>query len=264
MSNWPFRYQMLFLGGVPALFTWIALTLNTVYSSWDALTAAQQRHGQAVAHQIAPSCEFAIFSGDMHALNRQLEQGIHHSDLQLVELYDTDFHLLTRVGQISSPTHNAPPELSFSAPVLASTVAVDELTNTNPSPPQQIGTVVVTLSAAPVLNARNQAIHQALWIGFTILLLSLLLLLFLSKRYTALFITIRHAMSNIAQGDFSPPKSPLPSKGELGELSDDLHRMAAALNRNRKATRSAYEQMAARAAEAERLATQSDHRAAEP
>ena len=257
MSNWPFRYQIIFLSSTPALFVWLALTFNTIYTSWDTLLQSHQRYGAALANQIAPSCEFAIFSGDMTPLKTLLEKNITNSDILMVELYDTEFHLLLQVGnRIPPQQQDSALELTFTAPIHSSLLQVDEMEQNLSS--RQLGTVSITLSPSPILQTQQRIIEQAIWLGALSLLLIGVLVLLLSNRFTRIFRALRSAMDQIARGDFSPPKHPLPSSGELGELSQDLHKMAAALDRNRKATLAAYEQLQQRAEEAERFASSSD------
>lgn len=253
MINWPFRYQLFFLGILPAVVSWAALTLNTVYTNWETLSESHHQHGQMLANQIAPSCEFAIFSGDMEPLNQLLKRSLRHSDVELIEIYDTHFHLLSRIGEIPSPQINGTEvQPIFSAPVYASIIQLDEINGAVPEQ-QRIGSVAITLSTETIQKARGKIIRNALWVGGATLLLTMLLVLLLSKRYISVFHTLRNAMRKISNGDFSPPREALPSSGELGELSQDLHRMAAALERNRKATLAAYDQLEQRANEAERM-----------
>ena len=253
MSNWPFRYQIIFLSSIPAFFIWIALTLNTVYTSLENLTSAYHQQGQMLANLIAPSCEFAIFSGDMRSLHQQLQNSVAHPNIQLIEVYNNSLHLLERVGEVTTPLLSGDePKLTFTATIHSTVVAMDEVDSLHTKPPP-LGSAVITLSPEPMIQLRQQIIQQALWVGTAALLLTLLLVLILSNRFTQVFSALRSAMKLIAAGDFSPPKQPLPSRGELGELSQDLHKMASALERNRKATLATYDQMALRAREAERI-----------
>ncbi len=257
MNNWSFRYQIIFLGTIPALLTWVALTINTVYTSWETLSEAHQRHGQMLVNQIAPSCEFALFSRDMEPLNRLLQKSIQQSDILQIEVYDNQYHLLSQVGerhlQPLSPELELDLQLTFSAPIYSSIININRSDN-SPIQDNYLGSVSITLSAQPILDTREQIFIQALWSGGAALLLATLLVLFLSHRFTTVFIALRSAMRQIATGDFSPPKQALPSKGDLGAVSQDLHKMAAALERNRKEALAAYEQLELRAQQAEELA----------
>lgn len=235
MSNWPFRYQILLLGLIPALFTWISLTINTLYSSWETLDRTYRQHGQTIAHLIAPSTEFSLFSGDLGPLQQRLQQHLSDTHIERIEIYDHDLHLLMRVGPTPPPTLTPDTTLQFSATILPT---IEEGVPTTP-----LGSVTITLSQQPLLEQRNQIIQQALWVGGAALLLTLVVSATLSMHLTRLFQRIRSAMRQIGNGDFSPPKQPLPTEGELGELTQDLHRMAASLERNRQATLAAYELM---------------------
>ncbi len=255
MNNWSIRNQIILLMSLPALFVWIAMTASTLYTSWNTLTESQQRHGDILAKLIAPSTEFAIFSGNIAPLKKALQQSITDSDIEIIEIYDTEFHLLHRSGNFSRSTLivNDTPSLTFTAPVYSTITAIEDNIPPISTAAEQIGSIAITLSTQPTLEAQQTIIRQALWLGFLSLTLIGIVVLLLTNRVTLLFKTFRGAMHQIALGDYSPPKQPLPSNGELGELSQDLHKMAAALERNRRSTLAAYEQLELRAVEAERI-----------
>lgn len=256
MNNWSIRYQLILLISLPALFVWIALTASTLYVSWNTLTDSHQRHGEILAKLIAPSTEFAIFSGDMAPLKKALQQNISDSDIEKIEIHDTEFHLLFRSEGFSQRplVTNSPPPLTFTAPVYSSVTPIEDTTQAAQMETEQIGSVTITLSPQSTLDAQQTIIEQALWLGLLSLLLISIIVLLLTNRVTSLINVFRSAMRQIAAGDYSPPKQRLPANGELGEISQDLHTMAAALERNRRSTLAAYKQLEVRAQEAERFA----------
>ena len=254
MNNWSFRHQIIFISLAPALLTWVTLTLNTVYTSWDTLSRSYTHHGKMLAQQIAPSCEFALFSGDMEPLNTLLTRSLTETDILTIEIYDSHYHLLSRIGDPPPQHSETVQQLTFSAPIYSSIIDL-ERTDIGEQHGEYLGSVSITLSPDSIIKARETIIEQALWLGGIVLILTASLALFLTYRFTLIFSALRSAMSKIAHGDFSPPREELPAKGELGDLSHDLHRMAAALERNRKEAIAAYEELELRALEAEQMVT---------
>ncbi len=252
MKNWPFRYQMILVGAIPALLTWLMLTITTLYTSWDILHNEHIKHGEMMVAQMAPSCEFAIFSGDMDPLNQLLGNMVSRSDVEWIELYDNQYHLLTNLGNSTLPDDNSTIR-KFTAPVHSTTLEVDDAADSVSTTVTTIGYLSIGLSNDSLLLAREKLLYQALTIGGVIIAIIMLLVSTISYRSTLIFNNLRSAMGHISRGDFSPLSEDLPKKGELGELSEDLQRMASALERNRKEALAAYELLEQRTADSEKI-----------
>ncbi len=251
MKNWPFRYQIILISTIPAILVWLAMTASNLYLTSETLHQAHARHGETLARQIAPSCEFAIFSGDMEPLEQILEKIVDTSDIEWIEVYDTEYHLLAHAG---SPPTTANSEIGvFSAPIDSTILAIDDYSTMERDPPATVGTISIGVTAEPIRQLQGDLLLRSLWIGISILILIVLSAVAISRGLTSIFQRIRRSMGRIAHGDFSPPDGDLPDQGELGELVDDLHKMAQSLERNRKQALAAYEELEIKSRENEQL-----------
>ena len=252
MKHWPFRYQMILVGAIPALLTWLMLTFTTLYTSWGILYDEHLKHGEMMVTQMAPSCEFAIFSGDMDPLNQLLDNVVSRSDVEWIELYDNQYHLLTHLGSPALPGESDTIQ-KFTAPVYSTTLKIDDVADGDSTTAITVGYLSIGLSNSSLLQARERLLYRALTIGGVIITVILLLVSAISRRLTLIFHNLHSAMGRISRGDFSPLIEDLPKKGELGELSEDLQKMASALERNSKEALTAYELLEKRAAEINKM-----------
>lgn len=252
MKNWPFRYQTMLISSIPALVVWLMLTISNLYITWSTLDHEQTKHGEALVGQIAPSCEFAIFSGDMTLLDQLLEKVITTSDIQWVEVYDMEFHLLTHVGKLSSTAMKSKTK-TFTAPIYSSILDINGEPGTTEDLPSTIGSVSIGLSTSPMQRLQHDLLVRSMWSGAITIILIILLAIFISRGLSSTFHNFRITMRKIASGDFSPPAEGLPTQGELGELTADLQKMVQSLKRNREHALAAYELLEIKNRENEKL-----------
>ncbi len=252
MKNWPFRYQIILISAIPALLVWLILTTSNLYLTWGALNQIHQQHGETLVRQLAPSCEFAIFSGDLEPLGQLLENVVATTNVDWIEVFDTEFHLLTRAGRASMSTDDSEGKI-FSAPIHSTALDIDEITNNSGEAPPALGVISIHFSTKPIQQLQHDLLVRSFWIGSAILLLIVVLATTISKKLAAVFQKIRSAMRRIASGDFTVTEEGLPEQGELGELAGDLHKMAQSLERNRKHALAAYEQLEIKSRENEQL-----------
>ena len=70
MNNLPIRMRLLLLALAPLTIIVLLLALHSTVNRIHDLDNALRDHGQAIARQLAPACEYGVFAGNRVILNR--------------------------------------------------------------------------------------------------------------------------------------------------------------------------------------------------
>jgi len=188
----------------------------------------------------------------MDALRTYLNQVVQQPEIDRIEIYDNQFHLLAQIEHIPSSLLEVTPGTVFTAPIHASMLSIDTWDSSNTAPAPLLGSVALTLSNNRLKESRQQLIMETLWAGLSAFVVALLLVYLLSKQLTQFLSRLKLAMGSIASGNLTPPAQNLPTEGELGEITQSLDRVSSTLERNRKEVLAAYEALELQIAESEK------------
>ena len=84
MKNLSIRLQVLMVALVPLIAIVTIVMLYSVVTGWRNLDLALSDHGRAIVRQMAPACEYGVFSGNTEILTRLVNaagepnRGIHY------------------------------------------------------------------------------------------------------------------------------------------------------------------------------------------
>ena len=70
MKEWGIQTRVLFIALVPLMLIVTLLSFHFVQTRLDDLDRALQERGKAIAHQMAPACEYGVFSGNREFRHR--------------------------------------------------------------------------------------------------------------------------------------------------------------------------------------------------
>lgn len=68
MYQWSIKQQIVVLTLIPALIIALVLSFYFTYSHIAYITDATKRNGETITSQIAPSSEYAVFSGNIESI----------------------------------------------------------------------------------------------------------------------------------------------------------------------------------------------------
>ncbi len=243
MINWNVRGRVLFLTLTPAVV--IALVLGTymISSRVRDLEQSLQDRGNAIAHQLAPASEFAVFSGNRRNLRRLAGAALREPDVGAVTIRDADEQVLIHLEHPRSP----PPSPSFHrgapnrrmalyrAEVQQSDLPLEDFTQPgitgpgeNNEAPRRLGYVDIEMSHAATSARQAQVVVNALLLTLVGLGGIVLFALRVSRRVSLPVQRLTHAVRRLEAGALNT-RVPVQSTGELGTLEQGINNMAHAL-----------------------------------
>ena len=233
------------------------LVMTTLFAGYfinarlvDMDTALLER-SQMMAHQLASTSEYAVFSGNEALLKQGAEAVLAGRDVDAVVLLDAASKPLVAVNKQShkhenpaakvnpdTPVYQDKDTLVLYEPIVATQIKLDELSReageVKPVLAKPLGAVIVEISK------RNLAVQKKGMLAYSLLsillaiALSLLVALWAARRITAPVMNIRSAIRSIGEGDLSVRAFPQLKVDELIELADGINQMAQQLLQDRR------------------------------
>jgi signal transduction histidine kinase len=252
-SRWehlPIARQILFLAIVPWLVLFVAIFSFLLHARLTDLEDTQQQRGELLAKQLAVASEFAVLTGNRQQLQALLERSV-KDPVTAIQIWDSQHQLLASFENKSSKNDVD----RFTANVVLEPIDIDDaiLGNSNnnalsigadgsgssnqksvsetKSVPKSIGHLEVRLSRDSIVNARNRAVEVSLLVGMPLLIIAILLVWSLGRRFAQPVVALTAVTVKLAHGDLSI-RSPETGAGETRVLQKAINRMAFNLERN--------------------------------
>ncbi|MDH5572822.1 MAG: ATP-binding protein [Gammaproteobacteria bacterium] len=239
MRNWGIKKRVLFLAIMPTLV--IALTLAFYFNinHINYIEDTLHKRGQTIANNLAPACEYSIFSGNPDILENLILKIITEDDIINVTVTNSFNEAL--ISQTKSKLTQYPASISttfiedkqiiFTAPIVSTAIAVDELDElyetgdaTKTPTTRIIGHVFITMSS---LSTRVQQVNSLIK-GFLITLIGLVITVFIaikiSRGVTNPILSLTSAVNKIARGELGT-RIKIDSAGEIGSLERGVNKM---------------------------------------
>ncbi len=273
------KTRVLLVALLPGALIALALAFFFVHDRFADLEAALHQRGRALARQLAPAAEYAMFSGNREALAALAQSVAWEPDLKAIRFLGKYGELLAGRGDPApllpaalasdpggdrsgarSGARSGVDSLVFTAPIVATAVRVDDVygpssTNQEAGGRETLGQVVVELSEGPLRAKRVELLATGLAVTLVVLGLSSWLALHLSRGVTRPLQRITKSVQRIGKGDLTV-RVAADSSGALRGLEEGLNDMAAKLQSARDDLESriadATEQLQDKKEEAER------------
>ncbi|MBE9516753.1 MAG: EAL domain-containing protein [Proteobacteria bacterium] len=236
--------KMLMISLLPAAATLFVLLLHSSWQQYESLGSALKERGSAIARQLAPACEYGVFSGNKMILQTLVSKTSQENDVAGVFVLDAGGEILAyaprnnqsviRLSDISS-------RHVYRADIIGSQMKIeaDELYGMDLNPGTQlnkIGTVIVRMDDGRTQKEQNYVLIKNLLISIAGLIV---VALFARRMAAALSGPITRLTQSVAriesgelghrvQGDFD---------GELGILENGINQMALSLQLSREKDR---------------------------
>ncbi len=237
MRNWGINKRVMFLALLPTLLIAFSLASYFSYIRYTSIEESFHMKGQLIADNLAPACEYGVFSGNIDILDKLISNTLLESDVVNITISNNhDQILLSRTRQISTPSTILPyfvdpVEFSYSAAITGSEVNIsdyEELSSLNDSSQPSIsslGYVHVTLNN---MSTKVQQLDSLIK-GFLITASGLFLTVFLAIRISSSVVRpvqrLTQAVKKIAQGELNT-RIEIDSGGEIGSLEEGVNKMA--------------------------------------
>jgi len=228
MRRWGIRARVLFLALVPsALILATLVAYFTTVRISDVDTQLAQR-GAALARQLAPGAEFALFAADRAALQRMADAAAKEADVANVTITDAQGQVVARSGSVPA----APDTVRFTEPVMATRLGVADVPEQmTSSAPRRVGEISVEMSRAGSRAHREALVLAGVGLGMLGILLALVLSVSIGASVTRPVRRLADAM-RILSARGSVDLLPEEDGGELRTLARGFNEMAARLQAN--------------------------------
>jgi len=228
MRRWGIRARVLFLALVPsALILATLVAYFTTVRISDVDTQLAQR-GAALARQLAPGAEFALFAADRAALQRMADAAAKEADVANVTITDAQGQVVARSGSVPA----APDTVRFTEPVMATRLGVADVPEQmTSSAPRRVGEISVEMSRAGSHAHREALVLAGVGLGMLGILLALVLSVSIGASVTRPVRRLADAM-RILSARGSVDLLPEEDGGELRTLARGFNEMAARLQAN--------------------------------
>ena len=227
MTGLPIRLRVLLLALVPLTVIVALLSAHFTLSRLRELDIALHDHGQAIARQLAPACEYGVFSGNREILQRLVFSALREKDVARVSVSDSQGMVLASAEHASVHTGRS---LIFTAPIERSSINIEDAPDAadaaaRDQPRQRLGEVTVVLSDAATAERQRLILLESLAIVLVGLAVTATIAWRLGRAITEPIIRLTHTVERIRAGDLTQ-RLPMDSGGELGTLEHGINAMA--------------------------------------
>ena len=236
MNNRGIRFRVLLLALLPLVLVAAGLTAYFSLARYDEMDRALEERALAIAGQLAQSCELALFSGDMEALDHLARPVAKVGDIQGVLIADQDGRSLVRLGNsrfsqdwrvresmVASRDEGA---ILVVAPVIQQVMDIEGF-----EPPTEIahlGYVALGVSRQSTRERQHTMLVTGLAIAVLGLLLAGMLAWRLGRDIVRPLAMLTDAVERIGAGDLNA-RVQVDSGGEFAVLEQCVNHMAAEL-----------------------------------
>lgn len=139
MKNWGIRSRVILMSLLPATAIAVMLGLYLMNVQIRELDKSMLERGHAIARQLAPACEYGVFSGNRTILESLARSALYESDVRSVTILDEVGRPLANAGKLAQtpvpPARSDKPNitttwsddlLSITAPIYQSRVAMED------------------------------------------------------------------------------------------------------------------------------------------
>lgn len=274
MSGSGIRQQTLLVAAIPIMAMALLLGAYSLYVRFSDLEGALFERGEALAHHLAVSSEFAVFTGDVPTLQSATEYALHQPDVTAVAILDgkgkplaSASHRelggsgLSLVGS-AKPVYQDGRVLVLFVSVMPAQLELDAVNGDHVQSvsTQPLGAVVIEISKKRLKQQKMLTVLITLLVMLLVLGLSSLIAMRAARRISMPVQEIEQVLRKIGRGDLLLRIAPKFKVDELNELALGINAMAAQLQQDRELLHQRIEEatreLRLKKMEAERLSEQ--------
>ena len=250
MNNLGIQRRMLIIALLPATIIAVSLGIYFVVSQLNSLRESLEERGISIVRQLAPASEFGMFSGNEDQLTRLAASVLQESDVQSVRISDSvglvhvqlgrlnttlpGFEFTDSVRQPVSMISKDGSVLIFGAPIVQSTLAVDDYQERSPAAGSKkpvnpiLGTVIVEMSLESTFNSQREIILRGAFYTLLGLVFTGLLAMRIGRAVTDPILEIAQGVQKLEKGKLDTYIN-TGATGEIKLLESGINSMAATL-----------------------------------
>ncbi|MDI1260967.1 ATP-binding protein [Aquabacterium sp.] len=258
-QGWGIAARLLAIAVLPASVMFIAVAATLYITAQGDVRRDVAARGQLVATALAQSSQYGLVSGNVAYLRTTLRHLIEADpSIACIDITGADRQAVVSVCQATMPREYN----TFEVPIRIESLPEIDVFEPAPTPPASradrvIGQVRVTMSPAPIFEAKRRALLVAFALVLGAAVLSCLVGLRLARRLRDTLSSVMSALRSIRQGRFDVHLG-TDHEGELGELQTTIVQMAETLDTARHDLEQQVAKRTRQLQEAVNLARQAD------
>jgi len=250
MNNLGIQRRMLIIALLPAAIIAVSLGIYFVVSQLHSLRESLEERGISIVRQLAPASEFGVFSGNEDQLTRLAASVLQESDVQSVRISDSAGLVDVQLGRVNSTlpglkftgsSHQPVSMVSkdgsvliFEAPIVQSTLAVDDYQEQSPESGSKkfarsiLGVVIVEMSLEGTFANQREIILRGAFYTLLGLVFTGLLAMRIGRAVTDPILEIAQGVQKLEKGQLDTYLR-TGATGEIKLLESGINSMAASL-----------------------------------
>lgn len=265
MRQFSIRQQVAWLTLIPLFIMAVSLEAFFLHGRFSDLNKGLLDRGKSIAHQLASSSEYGVFSNNLAFLQNIVNAGLKQTDVRGVVILDPSLKTLASAGEFSLPLKNMFSDVSLSAsdyltgqvgmkhategedvnvltpvhsneqsiwvyhPIIPIQIPLDNLSGEKPAATQKIGAVIVEMSRYRIEEAKMQMLRVTVAATSIFLGLFFYFVYLASRSITQPIRKLSNAVQAIGRGNLATRISLQTHVSELNTLAQGLNETAAQL-----------------------------------
>lgn len=249
MNKQTIEKQALSVVLIPILILGVVLESYFIYTRSEDLNRSMLERSKLIAHQLASSSEYAVFSGNRGLLRQQVEMASAQQDVHSIVVLDASgkyligsgisrdeaavFEAMSKRGELPALTESRR-DLTLYQPILASQIELDD-SSAKPSEGmnKSLGGIVLVVSKQQLNNEKLQMFMLNLLLSILVLGFSIVVAMRVARRITLPIMDMLGAVRNIGKGRVHASIGETRVQ-ELDELARGINEMAEQLQEQRE------------------------------
>ena len=238
MKNWGINKRVMFLALLPTLLITITLVSYFSINRHTYIEEAMHLKGQLIANNLAPACEYGIFSGNITLLDNLITNSLKEADIVNIAISDNNNNILIsrskhiKMSNTILPIFINPQEFKYSKEITSSEIIISDYEETIHANVKEdlnqksiLGYIHVTLDNGATQAQQLDSILKGFLIAFSGLFLTVFLAISISRSVVNPIQRLTQAVKKIAKGELGTPIG-TGSGGEIGSLEEGVKKMA--------------------------------------
>ena len=253
MKRYGIEKQILLVALIPVLMMAVLLENYFIYSRFADLDSALRERSELLVKQFVASSEYEIFSGNLAALQQNVDAVLAQPDIVSVVVLDAgakplvsgtkesrgqNAALMTQVN-LSSPVYQDDDVLMLYVPIVTTQIMLDEPDREGESasssrPVKPLGAAIIEISKRRLNSQKRGVLLISLAVTLLVLMITLGVALYAARRIARPVMEMSQAICHLGEGNLDTRITSQTHILELSELATGFNRMAGQLQHDRQ------------------------------
>jgi diguanylate cyclase (GGDEF)-like protein/PAS domain S-box-containing protein len=244
MMRYGIERKTLLVTLIPILVMAILLESYFIVTRFADLEHSLIERSELLTHQLASSCEYAVFSGNTVLLKQNVDAALSFQDVKSIVVFDGNSNPIMESGSGESqprlnnvatlePVYQDDNILRLYEPIMATQIKLDSLVS-EPVVANKFGAVNIEISKQRLKKQKNEFLFFSLLFTLLVFSVAMILALRTARSITRPILQMHQAIRRIGGGDLKTNSTAQYDIHELHELANGINEMAQQLLRERE------------------------------